>query len=134
MLLLRRFSLHLVQPKVPHRVEQECPPALEAHFAPLHSIVERDGTPLSVGEAGVRFQHQGDERAPVGAMYAGTKLSTVALTNERFTSGAVLQAEANRVRLVQRSELEEMLGKHTISNIEFDSEMFQWAPQTSSAA
>lgn len=57
------------------------------------------------------------------AMYAGTKLSNVAVTNQNFTSGAVSQAEANRVHLVQRSELEEMLASHPISNIEFDSEV-----------
>jgi hypothetical protein len=41
------------------------------------------------------------------------------------------QAEANRVRLMQRSEPDEMLGKRPIGNIEFDSEVRQYAPQVS---
>lgn len=68
------------------------------------------------------------------AMYAGTKLSTVAVTNQRFTSGAVSQAEANRVRLVQRSELEELLASHPVVNLDFDAEVFQWAPKAGVAA
>lgn len=68
------------------------------------------------------------------AMYAGTKLGNVAVTNQYFTSGAVSQASANRVRLVQRAEIEEMLGKYPISNIEFDGEVLEWAPQVSSVA
>ncbi|KIN89384.1 SNF2-related protein [Thauera sp. SWB20] len=68
------------------------------------------------------------------AMYAGTKLSTVAVTNQRFTSGAVSQAEANRVRLVQRSELEELLASHPVVNLDFDAEVFEWAPKAGVAA
>lgn len=68
------------------------------------------------------------------AMYAGTKLSTVAVTNQRFTSGAVSQAEANRVRLVQRSELEELLASHPVVNLDFDAEVFQLAPKAGVAA
>tara|TARA_R110001583_G_scaffold195553_2_gene376063 strand:- start:7078 stop:10944 length:3867 start_codon:yes stop_codon:yes gene_type:complete len=62
------------------------------------------------------------------SMYAGTKLSNVAVTNQYFTSGAVSQAEANRVRLVQRSELEELLKNHPIDSVEFDNELLHSIP------
>lgn len=94
------------------------------------------------GKAGELIQCKSSARADVGwdavkevfagaakyrAMYAGTKLSNVAVTNQNFNKAAVSQAEANRVRLVQRSELEEMLGRNPISNIEFDSEVISAA-------
>lgn len=52
--------------------------------------------------------------------FAKTRFRRVAVTNQEFTSGAVIQAEANRVELVTRQRLAEYLGIHPISNYEFD--------------
>ena len=58
----------------------------------------------------------------------------VAVTNQGFTSGAITQAEANRVHLVMRNQLEQMLGAHPISNHEFDNEVLGWSAQMQRAA
>jgi HJR/Mrr/RecB family endonuclease len=55
------------------------------------------------------------------ARFMGTRLRRVAVTNQRFTSGAQEQAAANQVELVVRPRLEELLGAHPITNHEFDS-------------
>lgn len=52
--------------------------------------------------------------------FAKTRFRRVAVTNQEFTSGAITQAEANRVELVTRQRLAEELGTHPISNYEFD--------------
>lgn len=44
----------------------------------------------------------------------------MAVTNQQFTRGAIEQAEANRVSLVTRPRIEELLGAHPVSNHEFD--------------
>jgi len=58
------------------------------------------------------------------ARFAGTRLRRVAVTNQSFTSGAIQQAEANHVQLVQRTDIEQMLGTYPITNIEFDQALF----------
>jgi hypothetical protein len=54
--------------------------------------------------------------------FQNTKFRKVAVTNQRFTTGAREHAEANKVVLVQREELEAMLNKHPIHNQELDAE------------
>lgn len=54
------------------------------------------------------------------ARFSGTRFRRLAVTNQGFTSGAVAQAEANRVELVARARLEELLGAHPLTNHEFD--------------
>jgi superfamily II DNA or RNA helicase/HJR/Mrr/RecB family endonuclease len=66
--------------------------------------------------------------------FSGTKFMKVAVTNQVFTSGAITQAEANRVHLVMRNQLEQMLGAHPISNHEFDNEVLGWSAQMQRAA
>lgn len=54
------------------------------------------------------------------ARFMGTRLRRVAVTNQRFTTGAQEQAAANQVELVVRSRLEELIGALPITNHEFD--------------
>lgn len=54
------------------------------------------------------------------ARFAGTRLRKVAVTNQAFTRGAIIQAEANSVELVTRKRLSEFLGVHPLTNHEFD--------------
>ncbi|WP_321927866.1 SNF2-related protein [Paraburkholderia guartelaensis] len=60
------------------------------------------------------------------ARYTGTRFRRLAVTNQHFTSGAIAQAEANHVELVTRSQLEELLGQHPVSNFEFDEALQDW--------
>lgn len=57
------------------------------------------------------------------ARFKGTRFKRLAVTNQGFTTGAVTQAEANKVQLVTRKELAEMLGAHPITNFEFEDEV-----------
>lgn len=57
------------------------------------------------------------------AQFAGTKFRRLAVTNQRFTSGARLHAEANKVSLIERTQLEELLARHPVHNHEFDDEV-----------
>jgi superfamily II DNA or RNA helicase/HJR/Mrr/RecB family endonuclease len=66
--------------------------------------------------------------------FPGTKFMKIALTNQSFTAGAITQAEANRVHLVMRNQLEQMLGANPISNHEFDHEVLAWSGQMQNAA
>jgi HJR/Mrr/RecB family endonuclease len=66
--------------------------------------------------------------------FPGTRFKKVAVTNQGFTSGAVAQAKANLVHLVTRTELEQMLGEHPITNHEFDNDLLGWSVQMHSAA
>lgn len=50
--------------------------------------------------------------------YTGTRMTKVAVTNQRFTSGALIQAEANQVRLVMRGDLENLLGAYPTTDHE----------------
>lgn len=51
--------------------------------------------------------------------FAGTAFRRVAVTNQRFTRGAHEHAEANKVRLVERTELEQLLSRHPLNDHEF---------------
>ncbi|MDP1947380.1 MAG: SNF2-related protein [Nitrospirota bacterium] len=55
--------------------------------------------------------------------FFGTRFSKVAVTNQRFTSGAREQAEANRVNLVERDELASLLQKYSVTNYDLDEEL-----------
>jgi hypothetical protein len=59
------------------------------------------------------------------AQYARTLFRRLAVTNQGFTSGAVAQAEANRVELVAREQLETLMARHPITNHEFDSALVE---------
>ncbi|SES67014.1 Helicase conserved C-terminal domain-containing protein [Nitrosospira multiformis] len=61
------------------------------------------------------------------ARFAGTRFRKIALTNQRFTSGAITQAEANKVQLIVRDRLDELLKAHPITNHEFDEELIVWS-------
>lgn len=62
------------------------------------------------------------------ARFQGTLFRRVAVTNQRFTSGAREHAGGNRVILVERSQLEEMLAKHPVHNHEFEDEVADSVP------
>ena len=62
------------------------------------------------------------------ARFAGTMFRRVAVTNQRFNAGAREHAEANRVTLVERGRLEEMLAAHPVSNLEFEDEVSEAVP------
>ncbi len=55
--------------------------------------------------------------------FFGTRFSKVAVTNQRFTSGAREQAEANRVNLVERDVLAGLLAAHPVTNHDLDEEL-----------
>lgn len=54
------------------------------------------------------------------ARFAGTRLRKVAITNQGFNASAIEQAAANQVDLITRRQLEEFLGMHPVTNLEFD--------------
>lgn len=58
------------------------------------------------------------------ARFAGTRFRKVAVTNQTFTTGAMAQAEANRVHLVTRVRLEELLGANPVTNYEYEEGLF----------
>lgn len=62
------------------------------------------------------------------ARYAGTRLRKVAVTNQAFTSSAIVQAEANQVELVTRQRLAEFLADYPITNYEFDEALYCLPP------
>jgi HJR/Mrr/RecB family endonuclease/superfamily II DNA or RNA helicase len=62
------------------------------------------------------------------ARFPGTLFRRVAVTNQRFTSGAREHADGNRVTLVERLRLEEMLAKHPVHNHEFEDEVTASVP------
>lgn len=57
------------------------------------------------------------------AQFAGTKFRRLAVTNQRFTSGARAHAEGNNVSLVERTQLEELLARHPVHNHELEDEL-----------
>ena len=59
------------------------------------------------------------------ARFAGTRFRRLAVTNQGFTSGAIVQAEANHVELVTRVRLEDLLGMHPMTNHEFDGALLE---------
>jgi SNF2 family DNA or RNA helicase len=54
------------------------------------------------------------------ARFRGTRFRRVAVTNQRFTSGAIEQAGLNQVELLSRPRLEELLAANPINNHELD--------------
>jgi len=60
------------------------------------------------------------------ARFPGIRFKRVAVTNQTFTRGTVTHASENNVKLVTRSELEEVLGLHPITNHEFDEGLQAW--------
>lgn len=61
------------------------------------------------------------------ARFAGTRLRRVAVTNQRFTTGAAEHANANHVELVTRSQLQDYMSMHPITNLEFDDALVSWS-------
>jgi HJR/Mrr/RecB family endonuclease len=61
------------------------------------------------------------------ARFRHTRFTKLAVTNQRFTRGAVEQAAANQVELVDRARLEEILGAHPITNLEVEDALQEWA-------
>ena len=57
------------------------------------------------------------------ARFAGTRMRKVAVTNQQFNGRAIEQASASQVELVTRTRLEELLGKHPISNHDMEDEI-----------
>ncbi len=55
--------------------------------------------------------------------FAGTKFRRLAVTNQRFTNGARVHAEANKVTLIERPQLEELLSRYPVHNHEFEDEV-----------
>ena len=62
------------------------------------------------------------------AQFAGTKFRRLAVTNQRFTSGARTHAEANKVSLIERTQFEQLLGRHPVHNHEFEDEVGDAVP------
>jgi len=59
------------------------------------------------------------------ARFAGTRFRRLAVTNQEFTSGAIVQAQANQIELVTRVRLEELLGMHPMTKHEFDGALLE---------
>lgn len=57
------------------------------------------------------------------ARFAGTRFRRVAMTNQRFTSGAREHADANKVVLMERPQLEQLLAWHPVGSHEFEDEI-----------
>lgn len=60
------------------------------------------------------------------ARFSGTRLRRVAVTNQRFTTGAAEHANANQVELVTRSQLLDYMAEQPITNLEFDDALVYW--------
>lgn len=60
--------------------------------------------------------------------FAGTRFRRVAVTNQRFNGTARQKAEDNKVQLVERQQLEEMLARHPVHNHEFEDEVGDCVP------
>jgi HJR/Mrr/RecB family endonuclease len=65
--------------------------------------------------------------------YSGTRFRRLCVTNRHFNAGAHEQAEANRVRLVEREELGIILAKHPVVTDELDEELMRELPVSSAA-
>jgi SNF2 family DNA or RNA helicase len=59
------------------------------------------------------------------ARFKGTRFRRVAVTNQRFTTGAREQALANQVELIVRPQLEELLGANPITNHELEGALLE---------
>jgi HJR/Mrr/RecB family endonuclease len=62
------------------------------------------------------------------ARFPGRQFRRVAVTNRRFTSGARDHAEANRVHLVERTQLEERLRQQPVTNHELEAGIEECLP------
>lgn len=60
------------------------------------------------------------------ARFSGTRFRRIAVSNQRFTEGAVAQAEANQVELVSRTHIEELLGRYPLTNRDFEGSLVDW--------
>ena len=60
------------------------------------------------------------------ARFAGTRFRRMAVTNQRFTTGAAEHANANQVQLVTRSQLMGYMAEHPVTNLEFDDALVYW--------
>lgn len=60
------------------------------------------------------------------ARFSGTRLRRLAVTNQRFTTGAAEHANGNQVELVTRSQLVNYMAEHPVTNIEFDDALVHW--------
>lgn len=94
------------------------------------------------GQAGELLQCKSSKSAEIGwdavkevtagaaqyqARFKGIKFRRVAVTNQHFSQSAIEQAEVNRVTLVTRPQIEEMLARQPITNHEFDDVLFEAA-------
>lgn len=61
------------------------------------------------------------------ARYSRIRFRRLAITNQKFNSSAIFQAQANHVELVDRSGIEEMMGANPISNHELDQALISWS-------
>ncbi|KLU37748.1 helicase SNF2 [Massilia sp. WF1] len=59
--------------------------------------------------------------------YPNTLFTRVAVTNQMFTQGAMTHAVENKVQVVTRASLEELLGLYPTTNHEFDEALQAWA-------
>jgi hypothetical protein len=60
------------------------------------------------------------------ARYPKTRFKRVAVTNQTFTEGAMAHAVENKVRVVTRTSLEELLGRYPTTNHELDAALQEW--------
>jgi HJR/Mrr/RecB family endonuclease len=60
--------------------------------------------------------------------FPGTTFQCVAVTNRAFNSGARAHADANNVCLVERAELEDLLGRHPVTSEDMDAELNDHVP------
>ncbi|QYD69026.1 restriction endonuclease [Paraburkholderia edwinii] len=65
--------------------------------------------------------------------YSGTRFRRVCVTNRRFNTGAHSQAEANRVQLIERDQLEHLLLQYPLTVDELDDELLRGLPLSSAA-
>ncbi|CAG9172572.1 hypothetical protein LMG23992_02270 [Cupriavidus laharis] len=61
------------------------------------------------------------------ARFPGTRFRRIAITNQNFTSSAIEQGRANHVELITRERLTELIGRHPVTNHEFDEALQDWA-------
>jgi HJR/Mrr/RecB family endonuclease len=62
------------------------------------------------------------------ARFPGVLFRRLAVTNQRFNTGAKDQAEHNRVTLIERGQLETLLTKYEVTNFELEGEVFEASP------
>jgi HJR/Mrr/RecB family endonuclease len=65
--------------------------------------------------------------------YAGTRFRRICVTNRHFNAGAHAQADANRVQLIERDDLERLLTQHPLSVEELDDELMSRLSLSSAA-